>query len=133
MVAQEQDRGDQEAGEGESTIGAICWIEDIDAWMRSAAATLRSGGRLRARTRPLSAISAVMDRRIRRADSNSAPQRPESWSVRFETARNPSVDAGSRTPDRTAQAIFRVPGLNQAQVERPLKRTRTYPEKRTLD
>src|SRR3954451_22573872 len=29
-----------------ATIGAICWIEDIGAWMRSAAATLRAGGRL---------------------------------------------------------------------------------------
>jgi SAM-dependent methyltransferase len=29
-----------------ATIGAICWIEDIGAWMRSAAATLRPGGRL---------------------------------------------------------------------------------------
>ncbi|MEZ5115261.1 MAG: class I SAM-dependent methyltransferase [Candidatus Nanopelagicales bacterium] len=29
-----------------ATIGAICWIEDIDAWMRSAAALLRPGGRL---------------------------------------------------------------------------------------
>jgi SAM-dependent methyltransferase len=27
-----------------ATIGAICWIEDIDAWMRCAAATLRPGG-----------------------------------------------------------------------------------------
>src|SRR4051812_2086467 len=29
-----------------ATSGAICWIEDIGAWMRCAAATLRSGGRL---------------------------------------------------------------------------------------
>jgi SAM-dependent methyltransferase len=29
-----------------ATIGAICWIEDIGAWMRCAAATLRPGGRL---------------------------------------------------------------------------------------
>src|SRR5436190_11325538 len=29
-----------------ATIGAICWIEDIAAWMRCAAATLRPGGRL---------------------------------------------------------------------------------------
>jgi SAM-dependent methyltransferase len=29
-----------------ATIGAICWIEDIGAWMRSAAETLRPGGRL---------------------------------------------------------------------------------------
>ena len=29
-----------------ATIGAICWIEDISAWMRSVAATLRPGGRL---------------------------------------------------------------------------------------
>lgn len=29
-----------------ATIGAICWIEDIDAWMRNAAATLRPSGRL---------------------------------------------------------------------------------------
>ena len=29
-----------------ATIGAICWIEDISAWMRSAAATLRPGGHL---------------------------------------------------------------------------------------
>jgi SAM-dependent methyltransferase len=29
-----------------ATIGAICWIEDIGAWMRSAAATLRPGGRV---------------------------------------------------------------------------------------
>jgi SAM-dependent methyltransferase len=29
-----------------ATIGALCWIEDIGAWMRSAAATLRAGGRL---------------------------------------------------------------------------------------
>jgi hypothetical protein len=27
-------------------MGAICWIEDIGAWMRCAAATLRPGGRL---------------------------------------------------------------------------------------
>ena len=29
-----------------ATIGAICWIEDIDAWMRSVAACLRPGGTL---------------------------------------------------------------------------------------
>jgi SAM-dependent methyltransferase len=29
-----------------ATIGAISWIEDIGAWMRCAAATLRPGGRL---------------------------------------------------------------------------------------
>jgi SAM-dependent methyltransferase len=29
-----------------ATIGVICWIDDLTAWMRSAAATLRSGGRL---------------------------------------------------------------------------------------
>lgn len=29
-----------------ATIGAICWIGDISAWMRSAAATLRPGGHL---------------------------------------------------------------------------------------
>lgn len=29
-----------------ATVGAICWIEDISAWMRSVAATLRPGGRL---------------------------------------------------------------------------------------
>ena len=29
-----------------ATIGAICWIEEISAWMRSIAATLRPGGRL---------------------------------------------------------------------------------------
>ena len=29
-----------------ATLGAICWIEDIGAWMRCAAATLRPGGRL---------------------------------------------------------------------------------------
>jgi len=29
-----------------ATMGAICWIEDIGAWMRCAAATLRPGGRL---------------------------------------------------------------------------------------
>jgi SAM-dependent methyltransferase len=29
-----------------ATLGAICWIEDIGAWMRCAAATLRLGGRL---------------------------------------------------------------------------------------
>jgi SAM-dependent methyltransferase len=29
-----------------ATIGAISWIEDISAWMRSAAATLRPGGHL---------------------------------------------------------------------------------------
>jgi SAM-dependent methyltransferase len=29
-----------------ATIGAICWIEDISAWMRSVAATLCPGGRL---------------------------------------------------------------------------------------
>jgi SAM-dependent methyltransferase len=29
-----------------ATIGVICWIDDITAWMRSAAAALRSGGRL---------------------------------------------------------------------------------------
>lgn len=29
-----------------ATIGAICWIEDLAAWMRCAAATLRPGGRL---------------------------------------------------------------------------------------
>jgi SAM-dependent methyltransferase len=29
-----------------STIGVICWIEDMRAWMRSAAAALRGGGRL---------------------------------------------------------------------------------------
>src|ERR1700752_3452498 len=28
-----------------ATVGAICWIEDISAWMRSVAATLRPGGR----------------------------------------------------------------------------------------
>ncbi|MDN3352837.1 class I SAM-dependent methyltransferase [Actinomadura sp. DC4] len=29
-----------------ATIGILCWIEDIDAWMASVAATLRPGGRL---------------------------------------------------------------------------------------
>ena len=29
-----------------ATIGAICWIENLGAWMRCAAATLRPGGRL---------------------------------------------------------------------------------------
>ena len=29
-----------------STIGVLCWIGDIDAWMRSAHAALRPGGRL---------------------------------------------------------------------------------------
>lgn len=29
-----------------ATIGALCWIEDVGAWMRCAAATLRPGGRL---------------------------------------------------------------------------------------
>ena len=29
-----------------ATIGAICWIEDLAAWMRSVAGTLRPGGRL---------------------------------------------------------------------------------------
>lgn len=29
-----------------ASIGAICWIEDIGAWMRCAAMTLRPGGRL---------------------------------------------------------------------------------------
>ena len=29
-----------------ATVGVICWIDDMTAWMRSAAAALRSGGRL---------------------------------------------------------------------------------------
>jgi SAM-dependent methyltransferase len=29
-----------------ATIGVLCWIEDLDAWMRSVASTLRPGGRL---------------------------------------------------------------------------------------
>jgi SAM-dependent methyltransferase len=29
-----------------ATIGVICWIEDIGAWMRSAASVLKGGGRL---------------------------------------------------------------------------------------
>jgi SAM-dependent methyltransferase len=29
-----------------ATIGVICWIDDMTAWMRSAASALRSGGRL---------------------------------------------------------------------------------------
>src|SRR5918999_591967 len=29
-----------------STIGVICWIDDLVAWMRSAAAALRGGGKL---------------------------------------------------------------------------------------
>jgi SAM-dependent methyltransferase len=29
-----------------ATVGVVCWIDDIGAWMRSAAAALRSGGRL---------------------------------------------------------------------------------------
>jgi 2-polyprenyl-3-methyl-5-hydroxy-6-metoxy-1,4-benzoquinol methylase len=29
-----------------ATIGVICWIGDIDAWMRSVASTLRPGGKL---------------------------------------------------------------------------------------
>lgn len=29
-----------------ATVGVLCWIEDMSAWMRSAAATLRPGGRL---------------------------------------------------------------------------------------
>jgi SAM-dependent methyltransferase len=28
-----------------ATIGAVCWIEDVAAWMRAVAATLRPGGR----------------------------------------------------------------------------------------
>jgi demethylmenaquinone methyltransferase/2-methoxy-6-polyprenyl-1,4-benzoquinol methylase len=29
-----------------ATVGVICWIADLDAWMRSVTATLRPGGRL---------------------------------------------------------------------------------------
>jgi SAM-dependent methyltransferase len=29
-----------------ATIGILCWIDDVDAWMRSVARTLRPGGRL---------------------------------------------------------------------------------------
>jgi SAM-dependent methyltransferase len=29
-----------------ATVGVICWIDDIEAWMRSVAAALRPGGRL---------------------------------------------------------------------------------------
>jgi SAM-dependent methyltransferase len=29
-----------------ATVGVTCWIDDMDAWMRSVAATLRTGGRL---------------------------------------------------------------------------------------
>jgi SAM-dependent methyltransferase len=29
-----------------ATIGVLCWIDDLDAWMRSVAATLRPGGHL---------------------------------------------------------------------------------------
>src|ERR687896_513148 len=29
-----------------ATIGVICWIDDLRAWMQSAAAAMRSGGRL---------------------------------------------------------------------------------------
>jgi SAM-dependent methyltransferase len=29
-----------------ATIGVVCWIDDIEAWMRSVAAALRPGGRL---------------------------------------------------------------------------------------
>jgi SAM-dependent methyltransferase len=29
-----------------STIGVVCWIADLDAWMRGACAALRPGGRL---------------------------------------------------------------------------------------
>jgi SAM-dependent methyltransferase len=29
-----------------ATIGVLCWIADLDAWMRSVASTLRPGGRL---------------------------------------------------------------------------------------
>lgn len=29
-----------------ATIGVLCWIQDVDAWMASVAGTLRSGGRL---------------------------------------------------------------------------------------
>lgn len=29
-----------------ATIGVLCWIADLDAWMRSVRSTLRSGGRL---------------------------------------------------------------------------------------
>jgi hypothetical protein len=29
-----------------STIGVLCWIHDVRAWMRSAAAALRGGGKL---------------------------------------------------------------------------------------
>jgi SAM-dependent methyltransferase len=29
-----------------ATVGILCWIDDVDAWMRSVAGTLRPGGRL---------------------------------------------------------------------------------------
>jgi SAM-dependent methyltransferase len=29
-----------------ATVGVLCWIDDLDAWMRSAASVLRTGGRL---------------------------------------------------------------------------------------
>lgn len=29
-----------------ATIGVLCWVDDLDKWMRSAARTLRAGGRL---------------------------------------------------------------------------------------
>jgi SAM-dependent methyltransferase len=29
-----------------ATVGVLCWIEDVSAWMRSVAATLRTGGHL---------------------------------------------------------------------------------------
>jgi SAM-dependent methyltransferase len=29
-----------------ATVGVLCWIDDVEAWMRSAASVLRTGGRL---------------------------------------------------------------------------------------
>jgi hypothetical protein len=69
----------------------------------------------------------------RRADSNSAPQRWESWSVRFETARNLTVHEGSGTADQNAQAIFRGLGPNQAQIERQFSSAPALTRKRIID
>ncbi|WP_067463914.1 class I SAM-dependent methyltransferase [Actinomadura macra] len=45
-----------------ATMGILCWIGDIDAWMRSVAATLRPGGRLvLIDGHPLSLMTAGLD------------------------------------------------------------------------
>ena len=54
-----------------ATFGVLCWIADVDAWMRSVAATLTRGGRL-----------VLIDERRRRGAAAGATRSPQEATTR---------------------------------------------------